>query len=315
MKYQKNVILDLRLTNINKMEERIVHTQPQRSSKKLFGVVVLNAVITLSEFIGGIASGSLSLVSDAFHNLSDTLAIIFSYGAQKMAQKEANEKHTYGYQRLEILSAFINSFILIILSLFLAAEAFKRFNSPEKINSHLMLIVAVIGLLANFFSTLLLRQEADESLNIKSSYLHLLSDTLSSISVIIGAVLIRFFGIYWIDPVITLVISIYILLEAIIVIKKAAAILRQSAPTIDYEKMEQEIKAIEGVKDVHHVHIWQYSEKIIIFDGHIDFEDQLLSEIEKAYPCITSLLKLKYGITHVTIQAETHVKDQKKLIF
>ncbi|EGP5098475.1 cation transporter [Enterococcus faecium] len=288
-----------------------MHTQPQRSSKKLFGVVVLNAVITLSEFIGGVASGSLSLVSDAFHNLSDTLAIIFSYGAQKMAQKEANERHTYGYQRLEILSAFINSFILIILSLFLAVEAFKRFNSPEKINSHLMLIVAVIGLLANLFSTLLLRQEADENLNIKSSYLHLLSDTLSSISVIIGAVLIRFFGIYWIDPVITLIISIYILLEAIIVIKKAAAILIQSAPTIDYEKMEQEIKAIEGVKDVHHVHIWQYSEKIIIFDGHIDFEDQLLSEIEKAYPRITSLLKLKYGITHVTIQAETHVKDQK----
>ncbi|EME8114854.1 cation transporter, partial [Enterococcus faecium] len=276
-----------------------MHTQPQRSSKKLFGVVVLNAVITLSEFIGGVASGSLSLVSDAFHNLSDTLAIIFSYGAQKMAQKEANEKHTYGYQRLEILSAFINSFILIILSLFLAVEAFKRFNSPEKINSHLMLIVAVIGLLANLFSTLLLRQEADENLNIKSSYLHLLSDTLSSISVIIGAVLIRFFGIYWIDPVITLIISIYILLEAIIVIKKAAAILIQSAPTIDYEKMEQEIKAIEGVKDVHHVHIWQYSEKIIIFDGHIDFEDQMLSEIEKAYPRITSLLKLKYGITHV----------------
>lgn len=292
-----------------------MHTQPQRSSKKLFGVVVLNAVITLSEFIGGVASGSLSLVSDAFHNLSDTLAIIFSYGAQKMAQKEANERHTYGYQRLEILSAFINSFILIILSLFLAVEAFKRFNSPEKINSHLMLIVAVIGLLANLFSTLLLRQEADENLNIKSSYLHLLSDTLSSISVIIGAVLIRFFGIYWIDPVITLIISIYILLEAIIVIKKAAAILIQSAPTIDYEKMEQEIKVIEGVKDVHHVHIWQYSEKIIIFDGHIDFEDQLLSEIEKAYPRITSLLKLKYGITHVTIQAETHVKDQKKLIF
>ncbi|EME8261841.1 cation transporter [Enterococcus faecium] len=292
-----------------------MHTQPQRSSKKLFGVVVLNAVITLSEFIGGVASGSLSLVSDAFHNLSDTLAIIFSYGAQKMAQKEANERHTYGYQRLEILSAFINSFILIILSLFLAVEAFKRFNSPEKINSHLMLIVAVIGLLANLFSTLLLRQEADENLNIKSSYLHLLSDTLSSISVIIGAVLIRFFGIYWIDPVITLIISIYILLEAIIVIKKAAAILIQSAPTIDYEKMEQEIKAIEGVKDVHHVHIWQYSEKIIIFDGHIDFEDQLLSEIEKAYPRITSLLKLKYGITHVTIQAETHVKDQKKINF
>lgn len=110
-----------------------------------------------------------------------------------MARKEANKKRTYGYQRLEILSAFINSFILIILSLFLTVEAFKRFTtSPEKINSHLMLTVAVIGLLANLFSVLLLRQEADESLNIKSSYLHLLSDTLSSVSVIIGAILIRF---------------------------------------------------------------------------------------------------------------------------
>lgn len=113
-----------------------------------------------------------------------------------MARKEANKKRTYGYQRLEILSAFINSFILIILSLFLTVEAFKRFTSPEKINSHLMLTVAVIGLLANLFSVLLLRQEADESLNIKSSYLHLLSDTLSSVSVIIGAILIRFFDIY-----------------------------------------------------------------------------------------------------------------------
>ena len=136
-------------------------------------------------------SGSLSLVSDAFHNLSDTLAIIFSYGAQKWPEKKQIKTYVWlpAFRNIECFHQLIHIDHIILV---LTVEAFKRFTSPEKINSHLMLTVAVIGLLANLFSVLLLRQEADESLNIKSSYLHLLSDTLSSVSVIIGAILIRF---------------------------------------------------------------------------------------------------------------------------
>lgn len=287
----------------------------QTTAKKMFGVVLLNAVITLSEFIGGVASGSLSLISDAFHNLSDTLAIVFSYVAQKIARKDADTKKTYGYQRSEIISAFINSFILGALSVVLAFEAVERLFKPETINSSLMLIVAVIGLLANLFSVLLLRRDAGESLNIKSSYLHLLSDTLSSFSVIIGALLIRYFEIYWVDPVITLLISVYIFFEAVHVVIKTVDILMQSAPAIDYQRLESDLKTITGVKDVHHIHVWQYSETKIVFDAHIDFEDQLLSEVEKIYPQIAKILKEGYGITHVTIQAEAKMDDRKKLIF
>lgn len=287
----------------------------QQSAKKMLGVVLLNAVITLTELVGGVLSGSLSLVSDAFHNLSDTLAISLSYFARKIAQKEATEVKTYGYRRSEILSAFINSIVLIGLAVFLGIEAVKRFFMPEKIDGNLMLIVAVIGLLANLFSVLLLKKEADESLNVKSSYLHLLSDTLSSVSVIIGAVLIRFFHVYWIDPVITLLISAYILIEAAQIVKKAVDILMQTAPAVDYQQLSSEIKAIKGVKDIHHIHAWQYDEKQIIFDAHIDFDDQMLSEIEQIYPEIIYLLKEKYAFTHVTIQAEVHAKDQKKLFF
>ncbi len=178
-----------------------------------------------------------------------------------------------------------------------------------------MLIVAVIGLLANLFSVLLLRRDAGESLNIKSSYLHLLSDTLSSVSVIIGALLIRYFEIYWVDPVITLLISVYIFFEAVHVVIKTVDILMQSAPAIDYQRLESDLKTIPGVKDVHHIHVWQYSETKIVFDAHIDFEDQLLSEVEKIYPQIAKILKEGYGITHVTIQAEAKMDDRKKLIF
>lgn len=289
--------------------------QKQQSEKKMLGVVLLNAVITLTELVGGVLSGSLSLVSDAFHNLSDTLAISFSYIAKKIAQKEATEVKTYGYRRSEILSAFINSVVLIGLAVFLAIEAIKRFFTPEKIDGNLMLIVAVIGLLANLLSVILLKKEADESLNVKSSYLHLLSDTLSSVSVIVGAILIRLFGVYWIDPVITLLISAYILIEAIQIVKKSVDILMQSAPIIDYQQLSSEIKSINGIRDIHHIHAWHYDEQQVIFDAHIDFDDQMLSEIEKIYPEILSLLKEKYGFTHVTIQAETHIKDQKKLFF
>lgn len=288
--------------------------QEHQRTTKIVWIVLLNGVITLAEFVGGIFSGSLSLISDAFHNLGDTLAITLSYIAQKIASKQRDPKKTYGYQRSEILSAFVNSMVLVVLSLILALEAIKRFFDSEKIDSKLMLIVAVIGLVANLLSVLLLKKDTDKNLNLKSSYLHLLSDTLSSISVIVGALLIKQFGIYWIDPMITLLVSIYIFIEAVGVIKKTIDILMQSAPVLDYQRLKKEIESLSGVKTIHHIHIWQYSDTSVVFDAHIDFADCLLSEIEKAYPLITDILKKNYGITHVTIQAETNAKDQKKLI-
>lgn len=288
----------------NHNEAGHVHDVSTLSGKKIFWVTLLNATITIAEIIGGLLSGSLSLLSDAMHNLSDTFAIALSYFANKIARKPKDEKRTYGYKRAEILTAFINAAVLIALSFLLIIEAFKRFSSPESINGNLMIIVAFIGLIANFVSVFLLEKDSHENLNIKSSYLHLLSDTISSVGVLVGGIAIKVWGIVWIDPVVTIAISLYILKEAWHVTKKTIDILMQASPSLDYEHIKEDIEAIEYVKNIHHVHAWMINENTIHFEAHLDLSDMLLSEVQVIYEKIEHLLKEHYGISHITLQAE-----------
>lgn len=274
------------------------------SGKKIFWVTVLNATITAAEIIGGILSGSLALLSDAIHNLSDTAAIAMSYFANRIARKPKDAKRTYGYKRAEILSAFVNSSVLMAISAVLIIEAIKRIQSPEPINGTLMITVAIIGLVANFVSVYLLEKDSHDSLNIKSSYLHLISDTVSSVGVLAGGIAIKIWGIVWVDPIITVLISLYILRETWLVMKKAVAILMQSSAALDYEAIKDDIEKLDLVKNIHHVHSWMSDEKTIYFEAHIDMEDILLSDAEKVYDKIAHLLTEHYGISHITLQAE-----------
>lgn len=274
------------------------------SGKKIFWVTVLNATITAAEIIGGILSGSLALLSDAIHNLSDTVAIAMSYFANRIALKPKDAKRTYGYKRAEILSAFVNSSVLMAISAVLIIEAIKRIQSPEPINGTLMITVAIIGLVANFVSVYLLEKDSHDSLNIKSSYLHLISDTVSSVGVLAGGIAIKIWGIVWVDPLITVLISLYILRETWLVMKKAVAILMQSSAALDYEAIKDDIEKLDLVKNIHHVHSWMSDEKTIYFEAHIDMEDILLSDAENVYDKIEHLLTEHYGISHITLQAE-----------
>ena len=289
------------------------HDVSDLSGKKIFWVTVLNAAITIAEIIGGILSGSLALLSDAFHNLSDTLSIVLSYSANKISKKPKNSSKTFGYKRAEILSAFINSTALFIISFWLIFEAYKRFKNPETINSNLMLIVAVIGLVANFISVFLLEKDSHENMNIKSSYLHLISDTVSSIGVILGGIAIKIWNVTWIDPLITVLISLYILKETWHILKKSIDIFMQASPNLDYEAIKRDIENIEKVNNIHHVHAWMINEKTIHFEAHIDFEDIKLSEVEVIYDKINHLLKEHYGISHITIQPEVNKCCDKKM--
>lgn len=290
------------------------HDVSNLSGKKIFWVTLLNATITVAEIIGGILSGSLALLSDAVHNLSDTVAIALSYYANKIAQKPKDAKKTYGYQRAEILSAFINSAVLLAISIVLIFEAFKRFKSPESINGTLMITVAMIGLVANFISVYLLEKDSHENLNIKSSYLHLLSDTVSSVGVVAGGIAIKFWGVIWIDPLITILISLYILKETWHVIRKTVDILMQSSPALDYQAIKRDIEGIDKINNIHHVHSWMSNEKTIYFEAHIDMEDMLLSESELIYDKVEHYLKDHYAINHITLQAEVD-KCSNKTIF
>lgn len=276
------------------------------SKSRLLFVIVFNFIITFSEIIGGLLSGSLSLVSDAFHNLSDTVSIILSYASIKIAEKPKDKKRTYGYKRANILSAFINSASLTGIAVFLMVEALRRFANPSPVAGSIVVIVAIIGLLGNLFSMLLLKKGSRESMNIRSSYLHLLSDTLSSVAVIVSGFLIRFTGIYWVDPVMTVLINIIILKSSYSVLKESISIFMQSAPVdIDIDDICESLGNIKEVKGAHHIHIWRFDESNIVFEGHVRIEDMPVSRSAEISGSIQHMLEEKYKINHTVIQFES----------
>lgn len=279
------------------------HTEVNRNN--LIVAIILNFSITAVEIIGGLISGSLSLISDALHNLSDALAIVISFFALKISQRQSNERLTFGYKRVEILSALFNGVVLLAISIFLFKEAYLKLKNPEPINSFLMMIVAIVGLIANFISVLILKEDSHKSLNVRSAYIHLLSDTLSSIGVVIGGILIHLYKIYYIDPILTFIIGIYIIREALAIVSETVEILMQAGPkNIDIKRIKEEIEALGEVKDLHHVHIWRLNDAEIHFEGHINLKENLnVTEIVTLYEKIDNVLK-NYGITHSTIQIE-----------
>lgn len=287
------------------------HVHTSLSGSKYLGVILLNIFITVAEIIGAIMSGSLSLLSDAVHNFSDTVSIVFSYFAWKISGRKKDSKRTYGYKRAEIIAAFVNASVLLLICLFLIFEAVKRFQNPEPINSIIMTSVAILGFLANFISMLLLKKEAHNNMNIKSSYLHLLGDTLSSVGVVLGGIAIFIWNIFWIDPVITLLIAVYILIESWKIVKKSVDILMQSSADLDYTAIQQDIENFKEVRSIHHVHTWMSNENTIYFEAHIDVTDCLLSQACFVADKIEKLLKEKYKIDHVTLQIETDRCSQK----
>lgn len=292
------------------------HHDQQGQNRSLLLATLLNVLITVVEIIGGILSNSLALLSDAIHNFSDTLAILLAYVAGKVSKRKSNKRKTFGYKRIEILAAFFNALVLIGISVFLVYEAIIRFSDPEPIKGMLMLVVATAGLIFNLLSVLILRKHSGSSLNIRSAYLHLLGDTLSSFAVIIGGVLIYFFEIYWIDPAITILISIYIIKETWYVFRDSSNILMQATPEgLEIEEIIDELEKIDGIRNIHHIHLWSLSDKEFHFECHADLDEDLrLSDTSPIKTRMEDILRNKYKIGHLTVQFEYDTCDDKKII-
>ncbi len=292
------------------------HHKHSEQGRKLLITVLLNLVITLVEFVGGIFSNSLALISDAFHNLSDTVAILIAYITERVSRRASDKQHTFGYKRIQILAALFNAVTLIAISVYLIFEAWDRYQNPQPIKSLLMLSIALIGLLANLLSVLLLKSYRKENLNIKAAYLHLIGDTLSSVAVIIGGVLIYFYEWYWIDPLITVLISLYIIKETYVVLYDTYKILMQQTPSgINVNEIVAGITEYKEIKGVHHIHIWNLTDTEVHFEAHIDlFKDLKVSESQKVVDKIQVLLKERFNIDHVTLQLEYDRCDDKELI-
>ena len=268
--------------------------------------MVLKIVLTIAEVLGGWFSGSLSLLSDALHNLNDALSIVISWFAVKMAAKEHDKKNTFGYRRATIIAAVINATLLIIMSLFLFREAYFKFIQPEKINALLVIIIAAIGIVLNAVAVYLLHKSSGDDLNMRAVYLHFLSDALSSVGVMVGGIVIYYFDAYWIDPALTVLIGLYILKESYEILKESTNILMQGTPkTVDIDEIAEELEKMDAIKNIHHVHIWALDEHTLFFEAHVNLQnDILVSELSEVYEKLEQVLKGRFGVTHLTIQFE-----------
>lgn len=291
------------------------HIDESTSTFKVGVTIILNLIIGLAEVIGGLISGSLSLISDALHNFSDAVAIIISYIAIKISKISQTEGFTFGFKRAEILAALINASALLVIGFFLIWEAVERFYTPNAIGAKVMFIVALIGLVANIIGALLLRPESKNSLNLKSAYLHLFSDAVTSVAVLLGAVCIHYWAIHWIDPLLTIAISIYIIVESFKILKHTLIILMMGKPdNISLTDIKGALEALPEISNIHHCHLWMLTDRLIHFEAHIDVNDITNSDTDKLLHAAEEILKEKFGINHTTLQIESAKCESKEIL-
>lgn len=292
------------------------HSHPDLKGRKLLLSIFLNVIITVAQVIGGIVSGSLALLSDALHNFSDVLSLTVSYIADRLSKKDASVTKTFGYKRAEIIAAFINSATLIVVAVYLIYEAAFRFMNPEAIESQLVIWLAILGILANGFSVILLSKEAKSNMNMRSAYLHLITDMAASVAVLIGGLLMLYFEWFWVDSLLTVLIAIYLLFMGYDLLKSSFKVLMLFTPDeLSLEEVSAVICTFPEIKNVHHMHIWQLNEQETHLEAHLDFyEDVSLSEFDAVLTQVEDVLFHEFGINHVTIQPEHQKDDPKDII-
>jgi len=282
--------------------------------KRLLLTIILNIIITVSQVIGGILSGSMALLSDAIHNFSDVISLIISYIANKLAnEKEQTIDKTFGYKRAEIVAALINATILIVLSFVMIYEAFHRFNHPKIITGNWIIYLSILSIALNISGVMILKVGAQNNLNIKSTYVNLLSDVFTSFIVLTGGLLIKYYHWYFIDPLLSLIIAGYLLYISWDILKESMQIIMQFAPKdIDISKVEKAILDLPSVKNMHHVHLWRLNDNDLRLEAHIEFnKDIRLSEFDEICERIEKLLQDKFRINHTYIQPEWKRDDPK----
>ena len=291
------------------------HHHHEVSGKNLFITIVLNIIITLSQIIGGIISGSLALLSDAMHNFSDVLALLIAYVANRLAAKENTKTKTFGYKRAEIIAALFNASVLIGIAIFLIIEAFHKFYHPEAINSVWVIGLGTLSIVLNAASVLLVKDDAHDNMNIKAAYLHLLTDVMTSVAVVLGGVLMYFYQIFWIDPLISFLIALYLIWASFDLVKESSAILMQFTPKgIDIDDVVHTIEEEKEVQNAHHIHVWKLDDHRIHLEAHLDFyEDVPLSVSTAVIERLEKKLHDSFDIEHTTFQCEYNRDDAKKI--
>lgn len=274
----------------------------QNYKKHLKTALLLTIFFFVVEVIGGWISGSLSLLGDAAHMLRDVFALLISLSALNISKKLPSKRKTFGFHRVEIFAAFLNGIFLIAVGIWILQEAFQRIHSPQPVESITMLIVAFIGLGVNLYVAWKLHGSHD--LNIKSAFLHVLTDAIFSLAVIITAVLIFFTGETIFDPILSAVISIVILISAFFIMKESAVILMEFTPkNVNFDRVVKDMQRVDGVEGVHHIHLWSLCSNINVIDAHVYTRETDMRKVDQMKSEIKKNLK-KYNIKHATLEFE-----------
>jgi len=279
------------------------HDVETMGDQRLLIAIVINMLLTLAQVIGGIISGSLSLIADALHNFSDASSLLIAWVARKIGRQPPDAFKTFGYKRAEVIAALINLVTLVLIGLYLIYEALWRFYSPQEIEGWIVVIVASVALVIDVATAMLTYSMSKNSLNIRAAFLHNVSDALASVGVIVAGSLILLYGWYWTDTVMTLAIAGYVLYQAATMLPMTLHILMQGTPenlTIDEVIIAMEKMA--GVCNVHHVHIWQIDEHQIALEAHIVITD--FAQTEQIKTALKAELKHRFSITHSTLEFE-----------
>lgn len=277
----------------------------QQTIRGLALALGITLIFVFVEVAAGLFSNSLALLTDAAHNFTDVLALALSWWALRLTAQPANQNKTFGYHRAGILAALANSTTLLVIALGIFYEAYRRFMNPPEVQADVLISVGLIAVVINVVTALLVRRGAEHDLNIRSAFLHLMGDVLSTVGAVIAGILIRYTNWNWLDPLVSVLIGFLILWSAWRIIREAIDILMEGTPTdIEMDAMIQDITSVDGVRGVHDLHVWSITQAVRTLSAHLVAEDVLISKGALIQTRVNEILYHKYGINHATLQLE-----------
>lgn len=282
------------------------HHENETVERRLVGAIGLNALIVVTEIVGGLVSGSLALLSDAIHNLSDVAALAIAFAARRLGQRPPSHRHSYGLGRVEVMAALFNSATILVVGTLIIRSAVTRFMHPTPILSGVMLTVAVVGLAANLFSVLLLKGHSHGDLNMRAAMLHLIQDTLSSVAVVVAALLADWkYGSY-LDPVVSILVVVMVLSSGWRLLRDATRVLLEGTPEgLDLEALRADVQHLVPGSDLHHVHVWELRPGQRILSAHLRLcDDEPLSQLDGVLRQVHNTLRDRWAIAHSTLEPE-----------
>ena len=286
------------------------HHHEHGNDKNLIVAISINLFLTFAQFFGGLISGSLALIADAIHNLSDAVSLGIAIFARKIGRKTADEFRTFGYKRAEVIAALINLTLMVLISLYLIYQAIWRFIEPQIISGWIVITIAGIALIVDLYTSVITYRLSENNMNMKAAFLHNLSDALASIGVVIAGSLILLYEWFWVDSLITMVIAGYILLQTFKMLPNSVNFLMDATPNnISIEDVKTSMSLIKGVEDVHHIHVWNLDEQRVALEAHVVTGAESLKDNATIKEAIKKSLQEKYDIIHSTLEFEHTEED------